>query len=84
MTKNQIKKRIQDIAAGADLIWNDQHKYWDNYCFEAMGSLIGGIETVFDLPSKNRLRDPHRWKAFDHLATLTDLVIEAIEYDHDE
>lgn len=83
ISKKKLKDRLIDICNGAGLEWIEDGEYFEahNDQLESVGMVMQAIEREFLGGKSTSLRTPWRLKDFNDIDTLTDLVLEAIEYD---
>jgi len=80
-SKKHMKEKVIDIFNGAEMFWQEEDDYFENFCLENLGKAINGIEASFGICGSKRLTAPHELKAFDHVDTIVDLIRDCIQYD---
>ena len=80
-SKKRMKERVIDIFNGSGMSWQEDEKYFDDFCLESLGRAIDGIKASFDLGKNTHLTAAHRLKEFDDIDTIVNLIRECIQYD---
>lgn len=78
MNKKQLRQRIEDIAAGAGMTWQEGD-YWDGFCGENLCRFMEGLTVSFDLDRQSHLTHFVRLDDYDDLEKLVDLFFEHLK-----
>ena len=71
MNKKQLRQRIKDVAAGAQMAWLEDDEYWDGLCLENLSRFLEGLVNAFGIERDSYLV---HFANLDRYETLDSLV----------